>query len=333
MQLTTEQYLEITASEAFIRRAAELDLPFMLKGSYVTRQYFADPLDRQPMDLDWVYIGGHLEGVPEARVLFNDWVTRVTELPAADAAMFRSFQQNAFWRGIDYAMADDFPTINTDLQCGVPDAAGQPQRVHLRLDVSFNLPFDLSSECLVYRPLEGEPFLIGHTTPLALQVAWKLHQTLVRPRPKDLFDLVPLLRHANFTPAVRGQALEALQQECRADGTDPGRLHYLLAGDLAPLFTEQQPEKAWQHWRHNEPADGPGLGYGGDQAHYITNADNLPTTLAGFVLEVRAALSHAGFGPGALPPPRPARTDASASRKPVSDKRREFLDNRLDFMD
>lgn len=48
--------IELLAYEAFIRRASELGLPFMLKGSYVTRQYFTDPALRTPHDLDWVYM-------------------------------------------------------------------------------------------------------------------------------------------------------------------------------------------------------------------------------------------------------------------------------------
>jgi hypothetical protein len=39
----------------------------------------------------------------------------VTELDLDDGVMFRSFRENAFWRYIDYAMADDFPTVNTDI--------------------------------------------------------------------------------------------------------------------------------------------------------------------------------------------------------------------------
>ena len=56
MELKKEKELEMLAYEAFIHRAAEVDLPFMLKGSYVTRQYFPDPMDRIPADLDWVYL-------------------------------------------------------------------------------------------------------------------------------------------------------------------------------------------------------------------------------------------------------------------------------------
>ena len=154
------------AYEAFIRRAAELDQPFMLKGSYVTRQYFEHPADRIPGDLDWVYLEP-IADVATARALFDEWVTQITELSLPDGVVFRSFRENAFWRSIDYAMGDDFPTVSTDVECWIDGEHFEG----LWIDISFNLPIDLPSELLEYRPLQGDTFLIAHTTPLALQVA------------------------------------------------------------------------------------------------------------------------------------------------------------------
>lgn len=319
--MTDAQTLEILGYEAFLRRASELDLPFMLKGSYVTRQYFADPTERIPQDLDWVYLQP-IESGDEARRLFDAWATQVTERQLTDGVVFRSFQQDAFWRMIDYAMADDFPTVNTDLRF---EAVGRGEDF-LRVDISFNLPLDLPSEPLIYRPLQGEPFLLPYTTPLALQVAWKLHQTLVRPRFKDLFDLLHLLRHPDFTPAVRQQALDALRQECRTDGTNPARLHTLLAGNLAPLFTDQPVAEAWQAWRHDQEISRFGF-Y--ERANTITDATQLPPTLAGFQEQLRATFQQAGFDAGSdqllafsAPPP---------SRKEPSAEKRRFLDNLRDL--
>lgn len=154
------------ANEAFIRRAAAVAGPFMLKGSFVTRQYFDDPSQRIPNDLDWTYLG-KLSGVEQARAVFNDWVIQVTELPMDDGISFRSFRENAFWRMIDYAMDDDFPTVNTDLEYQI--AGGEPQQ--LSLDISFNLPMAVPSVPLWYQPAQGAPFTVSHTTPLSLQVA------------------------------------------------------------------------------------------------------------------------------------------------------------------
>lgn len=290
MPLPDQEIIEQLAYEAFIRRASELGLPFMLKGSYVTRQYFAAPALRTPHDLDWVYLLP-IGSAEEAERLFTEWATLVTELPAHDGVRFRSFRENTFWRILDYAMADDFPTTNTDLVCWVD---GQEFDC-FSLDISFNLPLDVPSEPLWYQPVQGEPFLVPHATPLALQVAWKLHQTLVRPRFKDLFDLLHLLKHPGFTPAVHQQTLAALASECAADNTDLSRLRWLLAGNLAPLFATTRMAEAWLEWRHGQPDKYSPSPYRSEWAATITDPDLLPRSLDTFQQQLQAAFRHAGF--------------------------------------
>jgi hypothetical protein len=236
MGMSPLQISEMLTYEAFLRRAAELDMPFMLKGSYVTRQYFANPADRIPNDLDWVYLK-RLDDPQDAATIFTDWMIQITEMTENDGVVFRSFREDAFWRRIDYAMAEDFPTINTDLQV----KEGGLDR--LLIDISFNLDIGVEPVPLLYKPLHGKPFVIPYTAPLALQVSWKLHQTLVRPRYKDFIDLVHLLRHPAFTPEVLEQAKEALRKECEADGTDSGRVGYLLMGSWGKL---NMPSSLWE---------------------------------------------------------------------------------------
>jgi hypothetical protein len=290
MLLLDQEIIKLLAYEAFIRRASEVGLPFMLKGSYVTRQYFADPALRTPHDLDWVYLLP-IGSAEEAERLFTEWATLATELPAHDGVRFRSFRENAFWRILDYAMADDFPTTNTDLVCWVN---GQ-EFDRFSLDISFNLPLGIPSEPLWYQPVQGAPFLVPHATPLALQVAWKLHQTLVRPRFKDLFDLLHLLKHPSFTPAVRQQTLAALASECAAAGTDLGRLRWLLAGQLAPLFTTNPVADEWRTWRHGLPQDTWLPLHYHEQARTITNLARLPKYLDDFQQQLQEAFRLAGF--------------------------------------
>jgi hypothetical protein len=288
MHLLNQENLKLIAYEAFIRRASELNLPFMLKGSYVTRQYFPDSHLRKPNDLDWLYMLP-LGSAEEAERVFTEWAVGATELVADDSVRFRSFRENAFWRILDYAMADDFPTTNTDLICWVD---GQ-EFDHFSLDISFNLPLDVPSEPLWYQPLRGEPFLVPYTAPLALQVAWKLHQTLVRPRFKDLFDLVHLLRHVNFTSIARQQALTALAQECAADGTDLGRLRWLISGQLDPLFAEVSAAEVWKAWRYGKP--GSYTWQSNIWAATITDPSQLPQHLIRFQQQLQDAFQHAGF--------------------------------------
>ena len=294
MALPYSPNLEILAYEAFIRRAAELDLPFMLKGSYVTRQYFENPADRIPYDLDWVYME-RVENADEAQTLFNDWATRATELWQNDGVVFRSFRENAFWRMIEYAMADDFPTVNTDLLCWV----NKEKFEDFSMDVSFNLPMDVPSVPLFYNPLQGEPFIILNTTPLSLQVAWKLHQSLTRLRFKDLFDLLHLLKHPDFDEAARRQTMYALKKECRADNTDITRLQWLVAGNLQPLHPDPTADAGWQYWRHGRKQNDSYYFDYAERAEHITNPNALPETLADFQQQIREAFSKAGFNASA----------------------------------
>ena len=202
---------QLIAFEGFLRRAAEIDAPFMLKGSLLTRQYFDIPTKRIAQDLDFVYLE-FLDESEIAKSIFSNWATNVTETTLFDDLTFDSFQKNAFWRSIDYAMSEDFPTVNTDLICHL---AGE--EIDIDLDISFNLDIDFSPEPLMYRHLIGDAFLLKYTCPYALQVSWKLHQTIVRPRLKDIFDLILLLKHEKFNATERLKILSALKKECDRD--------------------------------------------------------------------------------------------------------------------
>ncbi len=284
--------LEMLAYEAILRRAVQLEHPFMLKGSYVTRQYFADPALRIPNDLDWVYLE-RLEYEDDVPKTFNGWMTQLTELYENDGVRFRSFRENAFWRMIDYAMADDFPTVNTDLCCWVEGEEVNP----LQLDISFNLPVHLAPQPLLYNPLRGAPFTIPNTVPLALQVSWKLHQSLVRARFKDLFDLMHLVVHPSFTAETSEQSIEELVKECALDNTDPRRLHYLLNGDWGEIFHLLDIKFPWDYWRHEIRNEFSGWvpAYFDDTASKITDAERLPERLTEFKDQFQQAFQTAGF--------------------------------------
>ena len=179
------QQLQLESIEGFLRRASLVDLPFMVKGSIITRQYLPYPDMRQVADLDWVYLK-YLDQDADAGAIFSDWATQVTEAVIFDHIEFQSFRKNDFWRRIDYAMHDDFPTVNTDLTCWVDGKLND----WLGLDISYNLDIDFPPVELMYQPVKGKPFLLKYTCPLSLQVSWKLRQLLGRPRLNDVFDLI-----------------------------------------------------------------------------------------------------------------------------------------------
>ena len=283
MEIKESRKKVMLAEEAFIRRASIINQPFMLKGSYVTRQYFANPLDRIPADVDWVYMLPITD--PEmAYKTFNEWAQAITDLDLKDGVEFRSFARNPFWRYIDYAMADDFPTVNTDLLCWV-----NGEDIEISIDISFNLDFGNQSDSLNYQSLSGHDFTITHSVPLSYQIAWKIHQTLVRPRFKDLFDLMHLVTHSSFNHKLLESMLQVLIDECYVDGVSHKKIHHFLSGDFGKLFPFDNPiEMAWMHWRH-------GTAYY-CEAKALTNVENLPTELTAFINNVINAFTKAGLG-------------------------------------
>lgn len=210
--LSKEELLQLCAYEAFIRRSAKLKSRFMLKGSYLTRQFFDDPRQRIPSDLDFVALA-HLPDLASAEEKLSQWVQKVTELDLNDGVYFTHFSENRFWRMIDYAMCDDFPTVNTDLTCWVDD-----EPVDLWLDVSFNLELPFQPEPLQYQT-PYDTFEILYTVPLSMQIAWKIHQTIVRPRLKDIYDLTYLATKIETSQQI-DDVLQTLVNECHRDGID-----------------------------------------------------------------------------------------------------------------
>lgn len=287
---------EIIATESAIRRAALTGHPFMLKGSYVTRQYFKDPSMRIPMDLDWVYLE-RIEDPEMARNTFDDWAIKLTELDidSQDGVSFRSFREDAFWRRIDYSMAEDFPTVNTDLAYKID---GESDRISI--DISFNLDIEDKPVPLLYQPMRGPSFTVPDTAPLSLQVSWKLHQTLVRARFKDIFDLIHLLVHPAFTDIVRERTINALMKESAVSNVQQERIHWLFSGQLKKLYPTGSLEKSWNKWRFEKSRNSwewhhdPEL-FSEGYCWHITAEENLPASHDEFEAQFYAALHHAGL--------------------------------------
>lgn len=200
---------EFCLQEALIRRSAKVNKNFMLKGSHVTRQYFDNPTNRMPMDIDFVCLTP-LPDRQTAENILNDWLIAVTRYQTNDGVYFVDFAENAFWRQIDYAMHDDFPTVATDIECYIN---GKCYEIYLH--VSFNLPIPFEPVPLLFKTAIDE-FIYPKTVPLSLQIAWKIHQSLVRPRLKDIYDLTHLAKRVSH-PQIVNDAMTALLEECQKD--------------------------------------------------------------------------------------------------------------------
>ena len=141
----------LIAIEGLLRNASFIDAPFMAKGSIITRQFFPEISMRHVQDLDWVYLE-KIDDMALAGNIFSNWLIEVTERNEDPRVWFRSFRDNNFWRMIDYAMDDDFPTTNTDLYCIIDDKEVVDP---LGLDISFNLDIDFPPEEIIYHPSYG----------------------------------------------------------------------------------------------------------------------------------------------------------------------------------
>ena len=95
-EITDQAYLDLLSFEAFLRRAAKLDLPFMLKGSLLTRQLYAKKEDRIVRDLDFLYFGEVKDDVNFMESELSDWVEAVTSTSLADGVAFKRFSENKF---------------------------------------------------------------------------------------------------------------------------------------------------------------------------------------------------------------------------------------------
>jgi hypothetical protein len=82
----------------------------------------------------------------------------------------------------------------------------------------------------------------------------------------------------------------------------------------------------WQAWRHNQ--DSPKLRYY-ERATTITDASQLPSTLAGFQEQLRTAFQQAGFDAGSEQ--LLAFRDSPATRKEPSAEKRGFLNSLRDL--
>lgn len=268
----------IVVLEALLKRASLVNSPFVLKGSLLTRQYLENPNVRYVDDIDFLYTG-RIETEDQANEIFTDWMIRVKEMDLNDGIVFRSFSKNAFWRRIDYAMADDFPTVNTELAFYI-DSEPRVENEYkdedeLHLDISFNLDLDEKSVALSYQPLVGEAFVVPHTVPLSIQIAWKLHQTIVRPRFKDLYDLQHLLSNPSYDQQALKETLQTLVNECSMDpAITRADMKKVLVDDLHDVYS-----------RFNYDYD----------LQYYAGSRSPEVYFMEFVSEARQTMNHAGI--------------------------------------
>lgn len=233
--LHLEQLLQLIASEAFLRRMNGQYDPFMLKGSFVSRLYFPDDTMRLPADLDFVYLG-NVKDAEKAESFFSEWADKITQTPANDYIKFERFSKHDSWQGVDYQMHQDFPTVQGEISARVVN-----QEVKISVDISFNL--DLLSEPVdMLYPTPMDDIYLPYTVPLAVQVAWKIHQGIVEPRFKDFYDLAYLAPQL-IQPDDIKLMLNTLKNECERDK--------IALEEIQKFFIYQDHQRLGQYYFHS----------------------------------------------------------------------------------
>lgn len=260
--ITDSKYLDLLIFEGFIQRKSAYNDNFILKGSLVTRQFLAKSRQRNVNDLDFVY---EIQTKDDPSDIFSSWVTQITETELDDPVSFRSFHENDFWRGIDYEMHDDFPTTNTDLLCRVGEMEST-----ISLDISWNLPLNNEVISINYQTITGHSFPI-RVVALPLQISWKLHQSIVRPRVKDLLDIIFLLQDNDLTSDMTERVIENLRIECKKDRIAPNRLNIYSSGQIRK-YCEENEDKIQEDFLRRYNSKTPfGIDLGSDfRLQYIT---------------------------------------------------------------
>lgn len=226
--------LKQVAYEAFLRRwALSSQQNFLLKGSFLTQQYFHQ---RVPNDLDFVCLK-HCE-LEQIQSTVCAWLNAITTTQLEDNVKFITLDESDFWWNPEYEMADDFPTITYFVFAEVDDSPFE-----LEIDVSFNLNIIDAPVPIHFKPSQGQSFEIRQTASVALQVAWKLHQTMVNPRYKDILDLIHLLPYIK-TKQQHDVIWETLEDECKRDNIDLN--NYLDKNKLLFQSVKKELEKTWQ---------------------------------------------------------------------------------------
>lgn len=291
--------MKMRVIEAFIRRAAMVNDRFVLKGSAVTRQFLLDcngESTRRVDDLDWVAID------PLDRTKLDRWASAVTETECGDGVSFSSFTDDSFWNSLDYVESEDFPTVSTDLVARI----GEEEFI-VGLDVSFGLPINASMNGLRYQCVDGAIIHVPLAISLETQIAWKLHQTLLRMRLKDIYDIIRLLEKNEIRPIV---VVENLQKEATLYPVNLLDLAFVVENRLQehPQFPRQSEShrlmpysepslgEVWDLWRHGITL--PRVGFF-EQANgwqeIVTNEAEIPSTLEEFVEGLASALESSGL--------------------------------------
>lgn len=287
---------QLAIYERLLDGVASSGLPFMVKGSYLHCRCFPRPLERLLLSdgPDFValtpYWGSLKEVTRDAlqSVAAETRIDEVLQLILEILASERSDAGAAEDQGRKTSVAvsrqiiseDDFSTLRVALT---------HDREKYVLDFAVNLSLYEQPVSLVYKPVWGSPFTLPYAASMEAQVAWKLHQCLIRTRAKDLVDLIYMLGDVDFSDEVRLYAvLKTVLGECQeyahADAL-VGRLRSLFSLDTGFIHLQLKKKKDQAYFRRSAES------YRQFLAH--PEGDVVGSLLSQFEAALRENLEHA----------------------------------------
>ena len=202
------------------------NLPFIVKGSFLTSQYHTDPQARllNGGDIDLIYNSGdrkietpdvfdydtYHEFIRKIETLLKNELIDIfykleeivtqklnlTQRPKFILEFEELGYDRVFKDGVEiylflvnYAADGDFTTVGLEI-CG--------REFDIEIDIAIDMPIHFQPETILYKTSTGKEVTLKNTTPVIYQTAWKMHQILVRPRLKDLDDVIHFLPHIDF---------------------------------------------------------------------------------------------------------------------------------------
>lgn len=214
------------------------NLPFVVKGSFLTSSLHKNPYKRLKSggDIDLIYKNRHVKKynicdyesyhnyIREIeKELKNEFVEIFYKLEeiiirklnlSIRPPFIKEFEEYSFDKVfsdsdafylymVNYGETDDFTTICLEIMPMYEffddiRLENLSKISDIAIDIAIDMPINFEPQKILYKKIDGTQQYIENTTPLLYQIAWKLHQVIVRPRIKDLDDIATFLKHIDF---------------------------------------------------------------------------------------------------------------------------------------
>lgn len=200
------------------------NLPFVAKGSFLTKQYHQNPLKRlgNGGDIDLIYYKDIKLDKPEITDYdsYHEYIRQIEKLlqPEITAILYKAeellqeklhlfepsefikilnepdgysriFKDELNFYLVNYALDGDFTTVGLCIG---------DYGYEIDIDIAVDMPISFEPERILYKKLDENEVYLEKTTPLLYQMAWKTHQMICRPRIKDMDDILKFILYVDL---------------------------------------------------------------------------------------------------------------------------------------